>query len=191
MQWGEKARRYHLGASLEGPAGQVLWELPRTGSTSAKVIQLLQAKFRTKLQAENFRAKLKAHRRKEGETIQDLYRDISRLLQLAYPGEDSNSTKHYAVDAFITALNDPPMEFEVIKQAPSNLQEAADCATKLEAYVETLSDRTTVTVERGNGKSQVPGRSCAIFRTSVEPENSTTKEAPLLERIYRTVREAA
>jgi len=168
---------------LEGPAGQVLWELPRTGSTSAEVIQLLQAKFGTQLQAKSFRAKLKACHRKTGETIQDLYRDISHLLQLAYPGEDSNSAKCYGIDAFITALNDPPMEFEVMKQAPSSLQEAANCATKLEAYTETLSDRTTVTVKRGNGKSQVTGRSCGIFRTTVEPESSATKEATLLERI--------
>jgi len=72
MQWDEKARRYHLGASLEGPAGQVLWELPMTGSTSAEVIQLLQAKFGTKLQAESFQAKLKVRRRQKGESIQDL-----------------------------------------------------------------------------------------------------------------------
>jgi len=88
MQWGERARHYHLGASLEGPACQVLMELPAAGSTSADVIKLLQSKFGTKLQAESFQAKLKARRQKEGETIQDLYRDISRLLQLAYPGED-------------------------------------------------------------------------------------------------------
>jgi len=104
-------------------------------------------------------------------------------LQLAYPGEDSKSTKRYGIDAFITALNDPPMEFEVMKQAPSSLQEAADCATKLEAYAETLSDRRTVTVKWGNGKLQVPGRSCAIFRSTAEPEGSATKEATLLERI--------
>jgi len=35
MQWGERARRYHLGASLEGPACQVLMELPATSSSSS------------------------------------------------------------------------------------------------------------------------------------------------------------
>jgi len=76
MQWGEKARCYHLCASLEGPAGQVLWELPRTGASMADVKKLLQTKFGTQLQAEIFRAKLKVHRRKTGESIQDLYRDM-------------------------------------------------------------------------------------------------------------------
>ena len=77
MSSGEPKRRYHLGASLMGPASQVLEELPAAGSTSAQVITLLQSKFGTKLQAEIFQARLKSRRRKEGESIQDLYRDIS------------------------------------------------------------------------------------------------------------------
>jgi len=181
MQWGERARHYNLGASLEGPACHVLMELPATGSTSADVIKLLQSKFGMNLQAESFQAKLKAHHRKEGDTIQDLYKDISRLLQLAYPGEDIKSITRYGIDAFITALSDGPMEFEVMKLRPSSLQEAADCTTRLKAYAETVSNRSTVAVERGNGKSKVPGRSCAIFRTTVESGNSDTKEATLLE----------
>jgi len=181
MQWAKRARYYHLCASLEGPAGQVLWELPKTGASMADAKQLLQAKFGTQLQAESFRAKLRARRRKTGESLQDLYRDISRLLQLAYPGEDSNYTKCYGIDSFIVSLNDPALEFEVMKQAPPNLQEAANCAMKLEAYTETLSDRTTVSVERGSG--QVPSRSRNVFRTTDEPEGSTTNEATLLERI--------
>ena len=88
-----------------------------------------------------------------------------------------------AVDAFITALNDGPMEFEVMKLRPKTLQEAAACATRLEVYVETIRNRPADTTERGNGKSQVPGRSCAIFRTTAEAENGSSKEATLLERI--------
>jgi len=154
MQWGERERRYHLGASLMGPASQVLAELPATGSTSTDVITLLQSKFSTKLQDESFQAKLKSRRRKEGEFIQDLYRDISRLLLLAYPGENPMSVERTAVDAFITALNDGPMEFEVMKMGPKTLREAADCATRLEAYADTVRNRPTVIVEQGNGKSK-------------------------------------
>jgi len=68
-----------------------------------------------------------------------------------------------------------------MKLTPATLQEAADCTTRLEAYAETVSNRPAVAAERGNGKSQVPGRSCAIFRTTAEADNSITKEATLLE----------
>jgi len=159
----------------------VLWELPKTGASTADVKKLLQAKYGTQLQAESFRAKLQARCRVKGESLQDLYRDISRLLQLAYPGKDSNYTKRSGIDAFTASLNNPALEFEVLKQSPSNLQEAANYAMKLEAYSETLNDRVTVSVERGSG--QVPSHSCNIFRTTDEPEGSITYEATLLERI--------
>jgi len=110
-----------------------------------------------------------------------LYRDISRLLQLAYPGEDSNYTKRSGIDVFIASLNDPALEFEVLKQSPLNLQEVANYAMKLEAYSQSLSDRTTVSVERGSG--QVQSHSRNVFRTTDEPEGSATNEATLLERI--------
>ena len=65
--------------SLEGPADQVLWELP-PGATTADLERLLQKRFGTQLKAESFNAKLRTRRRDKGESLQDLYRDISRLL---------------------------------------------------------------------------------------------------------------
>ena len=99
------------------------------------------------------------------------------------PGEDSKSVMHSAVDAFITALNDGPIEFEVMKLRPKTLQEAADCATRHEAYADTVRNRPTVTVEQGNGKSKVPVCSCSIFRMTAEAGNGSSKEATLLERL--------
>jgi len=78
-------------------------------------------------------------------------------------------------------LNNSALEFEVLKQNPPNLQEAANYAMKLEAYSETLSDCTTVSVEWGSG--QVPSHSQNVFRTTDEPESSATNEATLLEHI--------
>ena len=166
-----------------GPASKVLAELPARGSTSTDVITLLQSKFGTKLQAESFQAKLKSQHHKEGESIQDLYSDISRLLLLAYAGENPTSVERTAVDAFITALNDGPMEFEVMKMGPKTLREAADCATRLEAYADTVQNRPAVIVEQGNGKSKVPVRSCSVLRLTAEAGNGSSKETTLIERI--------
>jgi len=159
----------------------VLWELPKTGATTADVKQLLQAKFSTELQEESFRAKLRTRHREKGESLQDLYRDISRLLQLAYPGEDNKFTQRSGIDSFIASLNDPDLEYKVLKQAPPNIQEAANHAMKLEAYSKSLSARTTVSVERGSGQAQSYSRN--VFRTTDEPEDSATNESTLLECI--------
>ena len=67
------------------------------------------------LQAESYCAKLRTRRRDKGETLQDLYRDISRLLQLAYPGANSSLLNHVGIDSFIAALNDRDLEYEVLK----------------------------------------------------------------------------
>ena len=168
-----------------GPASQVLEELPATGLTSTQVITLLQSKFGTKLQAESFQARLKSRCRKEGESIQDLYRDISRLLLLAYSGENPASIEHTAVGAFITALNDQLMEFEVLNMRLKTLREAADCANRLEAYANTVRNRPTVNVEQGNGKSKVPNRSCFVLRLTANVGNGSSTEATLIERIMQ------
>jgi len=51
MRWDDNDRYYHLCASLEGKAGQVLWD---TGpqATVSDVITLLRTRFGNKLQAE-------------------------------------------------------------------------------------------------------------------------------------------
>jgi len=67
---------YHLCGSLEGAAGQVLEGLP-TDAKTTDVIKLLQA--------ERFKAELLARRRRTDETLQHLYREVSRLVSLAYP----------------------------------------------------------------------------------------------------------
>jgi len=60
--------------------------------------------------------------------LQDLYRDISHLLQLAYPGANSLLINHVGIDSFIAALNDRHLEYEVLKRDPTRLQAAANYA---------------------------------------------------------------
>jgi len=79
LQWNEDDAMCHLCGSLEGAAGQVLEGLP-TDAKTADVIQLLQTRFSTKLQEERFKAELGARRRQPDETLQHLYREISRLV---------------------------------------------------------------------------------------------------------------
>ena len=83
MRWEEPDKFLHMCASLEGPAGHVFWELPRENPTTQDIERLLQARFGTQLQAESYKAKLWNRRRAKGESLQDLCRDISRLIQLA------------------------------------------------------------------------------------------------------------
>jgi len=84
LQWDESDNFYNMCASLDGPAGQVLRELSTNRSTE-ELDNLLQTRFGTEKQAVGFQAKLRACRRAENEHLQDLHRDICRLVQLAHP----------------------------------------------------------------------------------------------------------
>ena len=106
MQWEEADKFLHMCASLDGPAGDVLRELPQVNPATQDIERLLQARFGTQLQAESYRAKLRNRRRAKGESLQDLYRDISRLIQLAHPGEGDELVKYVGVESFINALDD-------------------------------------------------------------------------------------
>ena len=55
LQWDDKDQFSHLCASLDGQAGQVLWELPTT-ATTADLERLLQTRFGTQMQAEQYKA---------------------------------------------------------------------------------------------------------------------------------------
>jgi len=149
--------------------------------TTADLERLLQTRFGTQLQAERFKVKLCTRRRDKGESLQDLYRDISRLLQLAYPGEDSALVNHVGIETFIATLNNPDFEYEVLKRDPTSFQAAANYAIKLETYSHSLSACTIVSAEWGSGRIQ--SRSRSVFMVTDEPESSATGEATLLKRL--------
>jgi len=111
---------------------------------TADVIKLLQTRFGTEFQAERFKAELLARRRRPDETLQHLYREISRLVSLAYPSEETRFTDHVSKEAFIRALIDGPLQMEVMKGEPSNLETALNYATKYEAYEHSLISQGTL-----------------------------------------------
>jgi len=143
LQWNEDDAMYHLCGSLERAAGQVLKGLS-TSATTTDVIQLLQTRFGTKLQVERFKAELLTRRRQPDETLQHVYREISRLVSLVYPSKDTDFTDHVGKEAFIRALDNGPLQLEVIKGEPTNLESALNFATKYEAYKCSLVSQGTL-----------------------------------------------
>jgi len=72
LQWNASDKFYHLCASLEGSAGQVLWDAG-PNATADGIISLLRTRFGNQLQAERFRAELRMRKRRPGEMLQQLY----------------------------------------------------------------------------------------------------------------------
>ena len=84
--WDDRERLCHIRASLEGPAGQVLWDAGQQSSVD-EVIRLLQNRFGSLNEEERYRSELKARRRRRGESLQSVYQDIRRIMALAFPGK--------------------------------------------------------------------------------------------------------
>jgi len=84
---------HHLCANLEEAVGQVVWDIGPC-ATTANIVQLLQTRFGTQLQAERFKAKWRATRRPPGESIQQLYQEICKLVTLAYPSAEALLVTH-------------------------------------------------------------------------------------------------
>ena len=133
LKWKETDKFFHLCASLEGPAGQVLWGL-KPDATADSVISLLRTRFGNELQIERFRAELRARRRRRGEPLQSLYLDITRMVALAHPTSVPDLTRHIAKEAFINALGDDKLQIRVMDKQPTTIEEALGIAGRLEAY---------------------------------------------------------
>ena len=186
--WTERDRLYHLCSCLEGAAGQVLWDAGPQRSTQ-EVIRLLQTRFGHELQAERFKAELRARRRKAGETLQQLYQDICRLVALAYPGSEQSLVQHVTKEAFLTALNDAGLQLKVMEREPKSIEEALNIASKLEAYEKSLSTQnrqeSSDDDERGHRK---PRKIYAVTKeTSALDVTTLTEQIVELQRSMASV----
>jgi predicted aspartyl protease len=72
-------------------------------------------------------------RRKPGESLQDLFLDVTRLVTLAHPGARSSLGDVLATDAFIDSLDNEDLEVRVRDRGPTDLDAAFRIAVQLES----------------------------------------------------------
>ena len=109
-EWTNWEMLCHLRASLEGPAGQVLWDARQCTSVD-DLIRLLRSRFGSLNEEEHYRSEPKARRRRPSESLQSICQDVWRLMALAFPGQSGSMWEIMACDAFLDRLGDPPLRF--------------------------------------------------------------------------------
>jgi len=164
--WNEEDRLFQLRASLEGPAGQILWDAGRTHSVE-DVVKLLRTRFGSEGQPERFRAELKARRRQRGESLQNLYQDICRLVALAYPGPSSALLGIVGRDAFLEAIDDQALKVRILEWEPKDLDEALQLASRFEAYGRSFANSVENVVNDDKGRTR--GRHVRSVTSGGEP----------------------
>ena len=143
-KWSESDRLYHLKASLIGQAGEVLWGLtPET--TEKEIFELLRNRYGNVNQTERFHAD--ARRRQPGETVQDVYNDIRKLLALAFPRQSGEMVEFLGRAAFLKALNDPQLTMRVMDQQPKTLDDTLATVCRMLSYTVPTSSSGGSSVE--------------------------------------------
>ena len=132
-EWNDREKADYLMCSLTGEASDLLRELSRNSSFD-EVVSCLRQHYASSDQVEIYRAQLKNRRRRPGEPLMDLMKDVRRLFLAAYPVPINYMSEIAAKDAFITALSDRDLMVKVLEREPKTLDEAFKVAERLELY---------------------------------------------------------
>jgi len=180
LEWDERDEFFNLCTSLVGAARQVLRELPPKGTTE-QLEEFLQTRFGTTKQAISYEAKLRARCRKKDEPLQDLHQDISRLVQLAHPTETAKFWSHVGINAFIDALDDKALAFEVMRFEPKTLPDAVNEAMRLESMAEAVCGKSPPAADNSN--SRVITKDKRMLFAVTDNDKSKDETADLQQRL--------
>ena len=128
---------------------------------------MLKQHFSDTQQASRYRIELKNRRQRKGETLQNPYLDISRLVGLAHPGPMSEQTHRLAVEAFVDSLHDPSLEEKVADAEPRTLDQAYLKALKCES-----NRRDNKAVEKDIDRTDRPPKDQYVHVAGVEDDES-------------------
>ena len=171
-QWDEERKAAVLSVCLKGEARVVLAGLDpaRRRSFHALTTALAQSFAPAEL-VYLYQAELKARKRKSGESMAELGREIAKLVRLSHPTADQATREVIGINSFLEALPGPvsDMKLHVIKGRPRTLQEAVAHATEVDAVLEAES--------RKGGK-----RRGEVRRMATSSEEDSREEVERLKR---------
>ena len=179
-QWDENEKADFLKCSLSGKASHMLRDLDET-ATYDDVITKRRQRYGSLEQTESFRMELKQRKRKPGESLSHLLKDIRRLFRLAYSGPPNYMFQITARDAFIDALDDRELMIKVIEREPNTLDQAFKIAECMELYQKIPKDQET----EGKAKpaAKVRGASASndnVLQSVIEMQKGMQKQLTML-----------
>jgi len=154
--WSNEEKANFLKISLTGDASTVLKDVAEDVTYEELIFKLKQC-YGSLDQVEAYRVQLKARRRKRGESLSDLMKDVRRLFLLAYPGKSNYMSDIAAKDAFVDALDDRELMIRVMEREPKTLEEAFKIAERMELYSRRVdnSDRSDMESKQRNNSNKV------------------------------------
>jgi hypothetical protein len=133
--WTEEDRYVFLAQKLCGAADKVFNGCSKDQQNYAGLTQRLRASFSTAEDPEQARMKLQSRKQHEAETVQELAADIQRLTALGAPNVSYEEREKYlALPAFLDALTNERIRFELRKKQFNTVDEALQEALHLQSW---------------------------------------------------------
>jgi hypothetical protein len=136
-RWDSIDKIAHLKCALTGAASQLLWDAPGAEKpTFDRLVSKLIDRFGSADQRELYITQLRTRRRRQNESLPELYSDIKRLMVSAYAGSvNSEMGGIFARNCFVSALADPELEMKVREREPADFEQALKAALRAEVYL--------------------------------------------------------
>ena len=137
--WDHPTMAMVLGLSLKGSARSVLANMTFTQRREYKTLKdALTQHFCPPQRVQLYQAELKARKRRPGESLAELGRDVARLIRLAFPTADLATREMVGINAFLDAIPGPAIEvrLNVLRGCPTTLLEAVALAMEVDALLE-------------------------------------------------------
>ena len=168
----EKA--HFLKCTLSGEASHILRDLDETASYDDVVTKLRQ-RYGSLEQIKSFRMELKQRKRKPGESLAHLLKNIKRIFMQAYPGPPNYISQITAKDAFMDALDDRELLMKVMEREPNTLDQAFKIAERMKLYQKIPKDREQ------DGES----KSAAKVRGTTTPNDSVLQSVIEMQKVMQ------
>ena len=149
--WDDSEKTDFLKCSLVGEASHLLRDLSDS-ATYDDIVYKLRQRYGSLEQME-----LKQRKRRPGESLSSLLKDVRRLFTQAYPGPPNYMSEIAAKDAFVEALNDRELMIKVCEQEPGTLDQACKIAEGRNFIRKFLAEKM-LSSKRNNRVKSVPQR---------------------------------
>ena len=139
--WSDEDKLAHLMHALEGNAAQLLHSC-RGQLTYIHLREKLRQRYGAEEIRDRYIHELRTRRQKPDETLAALANEIERLSSLGFPDTSpEDRDRFFNLTAFLDAIADVNLSYEVRKQKPRSLKEALNEAVKIEMWSKTKSER--------------------------------------------------
>lgn len=134
-EWNEEQSARYLSASLQGNALRILGDAsPDRKRTYGELVKLLERRFGSGRQSENYLVELRHRRQGPKESLQELGQAIHELTLRAYPEIQEESRERLAKNHFLDAVDSRSVREGINRARPKNLDEAIRAALETDNF---------------------------------------------------------